>query len=223
MFPLPFSPARPAAIALAALALTGCSTVQSWLGRFAPEPAPETPAAAIAPSPSPSASPSPKADPTAGWTRYASSKGGYAVLFPGEPAEEVAKIPTPAGETEVVLVRYQDRKNGRLYLFTHNRVPVPQGSSLDIEKGLDSSRDSLARGMDGKAIAERKITQNGFPGREVEFDRAGKFAAKARIFYANGILYQAIVGTEDRNLKAPSVNLFLNSIKVAGSPEKPPS
>lgn len=189
----------------------------------------ESPSPDTVASPADTASPSvslPSPSPTAAaseWQRYDSPKGSYSVMFPGEPQESADALNTPTGKVEVVLVRYQDDLQGRVYLASHNQIPIPEGSSFDIESGLDSTRDSIARELSAKVLAEKRIDHQGHPGREFSMNREGQFSAKARIFYADGVLYQAIVGTQDENLSAPEVEKFLGSmeLKVKGGEPKP--
>ncbi|MEM6501117.1 MAG: hypothetical protein AAF685_04675 [Cyanobacteria bacterium P01_C01_bin.89] len=174
---------------------------------------------AIAPSPSPAASPSPS--PGQGWHRYQSPQGAASVLFPEEPKADVNQIETPNGKTEIFLARHADNRQGRVYLFSHNAIPVPKDSYLDIEKALNASRDSLAKGISATVTSEVKLRLNGFPGREIRLTRPGQFAAKARIFYANGVLYQAVVGAEDAKLDNEAVMTFLKSIQLKKSTGNP--
>jgi hypothetical protein len=186
----------------------------------------ETPSPAASATPADAASPSvslPSPSPSAAtdWQRYDSPKGGYSVMFPGQPQESADELTTPTGKVEVVLVRYQDDLKGRVYLASHNPIPIPEGSSFDIESGLDSTRDSIARELAAKVLDEKQIDQEGSPGREFAMNREGQFSAKARIFYADGVLYQAIVGTQDENLAAPEVEKFLESMQLNTDGAKP--
>ncbi|MEM9772379.1 MAG: hypothetical protein AAF889_12425 [Cyanobacteria bacterium P01_D01_bin.73] len=183
------------------------------------ESSPESVEAIAPPSPvaSPTASPSPT--PAKGH-RYQSPKGKASVLFPEKPKADVNQIETPNGKTEIFLARYADNKQGRVYLFSHNAIPVPKNSYLDIEKALNNSRDSLAQGISATVTSEVKLRLNGFRGREIRLTRPGQFAAKARVFYADGVLYQAVVGAEDAKLDDEAVMTFLKSIQLKKSASK---
>ncbi|MEM9244238.1 MAG: hypothetical protein AAGA67_00640 [Cyanobacteria bacterium P01_F01_bin.153] len=199
-------------IGVLALGLGGCDW---WSAQRAPDSVEE-----IAPSPSPAAA-SPSPSPGQGWHRYQSPKGAASVLFPEEPKADVNQIETPNGKTEIFLARHADNRQGRVYLFSHNAIPVPKNSYLDIEKALNASRDSLAKGISATVTSEVKLRLNGFPGREIRLTRPGQFAAKARIFYANGVLYQAVVGAEDTKLDNEAVMTFLKSIQLKKSTGNP--
>lgn len=191
--------------------LGGC---EWWTASPAPDPA--EPIGAIAPeSPAPSTpSPSPTAALPKDWHRYQAPQGAASILFPKKPKADVNQIETPNGKTEIFLARHADNSQRRVYLFSHNAIPVPKNSYVDIEKALNSSRDNLARGISATVTSEVKMQLNGFPGREIRLTRPGQFAAKARIFYANGVLYQAVVGAEDAKLDHESVMTFLKSIQL---------
>lgn len=154
----------------------------------------------------PSPSPSPE------WYEYASEEGNYKVMFPGEPEIQTDTLDLPTGEANVVLARYQDDILGRVYLFSHNQIPLPEDESVQIEEAFDSSRDSIAAQLGAEVKDEKDIETNGYPGREIVMRREGRFAAKVRVFYANQTQYMAIVGTEDENLDVPEVQKFLDSI-----------
>ena len=180
----------------------------------------EEPSIATSPTPSPttSASPIPSPSPTTAfpkdWHRYQSPQGKASVLFPKKPKSDVNQIETPNGKTEIFLARYADNGRRRVYLFSHNAIPVPKDSYVDIEKALNSSRDNLAKGISATVTSEVKMRLNGFPGREIRLTRPGQFAAKARIFYADGVLYQAVVGAEDAKLDHEAVMTFLKSVQL---------
>ena len=182
-----------------------------WWTQEPQQPA-DDPAIAASPSPSPEASPS--AVPPTDWHRYQSPSGKASILFPEAPKADVNQIETPNGKTEIFLARYADNAQKRVYLFSHNAIPVPKDSYLDIENALNSSRDNLAEGISATVTSEVKMRLNGFPGREIRLTRPGQFAAKARIFYANGVLYQAVVGAEDATLDNEAVMNFLKSIQL---------
>lgn len=179
-------------------------------------PLPNVPPAAMLPSPSasPSTSPSDVKSLLKVWPRYESPQAGFAVAFPAKPQEETSRVPTEVGPAEVILLRYQDRVAKRFYLFAHNRFPVPAGAGLNVDRALDASRDSIAKGITAQVLSEKPLQQSGYRGRDVDMVRSGGFAARVRIFYANGIWYRAIVAAEDGNLKAPQVRAFFESIQL---------
>lgn len=152
---------------------------------------------------------------TDGWYSYASTQGRYVAKFPGKPQEESQAIATPTGNSDLFLVIYEDKANNRAYAISHNRLQLPEGAKLDIEKGLDGSRDGIARGVGATVTQEIAIRRSTYTGREVLMSRAGKMTGKARIFYANGILYQAFVLLEGTDLnQVPEVNAFLDSVQL---------
>ncbi|MEM1426812.1 MAG: hypothetical protein AAGF75_09700 [Cyanobacteria bacterium P01_H01_bin.130] len=189
------------------VALGGCD----WWTNDAQQPDADP---AIAASPSPTSESSPSATAPTDGHRYQSPSGKASILFPEAPKADVNQIETPNGKTEIFLARYADNAQKRVYLFSHNAIPVPKDSYLDIENALNSSRDNLAEGISASVTSEVKMRLNGFPGREIRLTRPGQFAAKARIFYANGVLYQAVVGAEDAKLDNEAVMNFLNSIQL---------
>ncbi|GEM_PF-3381544 len=221
-----FSPRSLCQLLLVALSATpiGCAN-----SAIAPPPsaAPAQPGAITLPDmapadmlPSPSATPSTIAGLLKTWPRYQSPQAGFSVAFPAKPQEETSRVPTEVGPAEVIMLRYQDRAAKRFYLFAHNRFPVPAGTGLDVTKALDASRDSIAKGISAKVVSEKPLQQSGFQGRDVELSRSGGFAARVRIFYANGIWYRAIVAAEDGKLKVPQVQAFFDSIQLM-SPTDP--
>ncbi|OLP17077.1 hypothetical protein BST81_17105 [Leptolyngbya sp. 'hensonii'] len=147
------------------------------------------------------------------WYNYTSPTGKYTARFPGKPREDTRTLDTKAGKTNLVLVTYEDKSAKRAYALSHNKFIFPSGMSFDVQKGLDGSRDGLARGMGATITQETKITAQGFPGREITLNKGETLLAKARIFYVNGTLYQMFVLVDGKQLDAPEVTAFLESVE----------
>lgn len=160
-------------------------------------------------------SPSPARTLTDNWYRYQSPQGQYRAKFPAKPQEEKQAIATPQGSSELYLAIYEDPTNQRAYAISHNRVAAAAGQTLDIEKGLDASRDGIARGVDATVVQETPIRRGTYAGREIILAKANQMMGKARIFYTNGTLYQVFVLVQGQNLEqVPEVDAFLDSVEL---------
>ena len=87
-----------------------------------------------------------------------------------------------------------------------------------VQKILDDARDGALESGRGILTKERKISINGFPGREFEANIRGegdeKLYLKMRLYFVNLRLYQQIyVAPKDGGSKE-DVNMFLDSFKI---------
>jgi hypothetical protein len=169
-------------------------------------------------SPTTQSAPSPEtasASATKNWYKYTAKDGSYTALFPSQPQEKNQSVKTQAGELKFLLVSYGDNTNKRAYALTSAKYPGKR-SQYDVEKGLDGARDGQAKNTNSTVAEEKKISLNGFSGREVTLKGTTGGAMKSRIFIdpKGPTLYQALVVAEDGNLAFPEADTFLGSLNI---------
>ena len=169
-------------------------------------------------SPVPQSSPSPEttlASVTKDWYNYTAKDSSYSAKFPGQPEEENQSTNSPLGELKYIQASYLDNANSRIYLMMSIKYPVSP-SQYDVEKGLDGVRDGQARGSKYTVTSEKKISFNGFPGREIILQGKQGELIKSHIFIdpQGPTLYQMMVGADDGNLAFPEAQAFLNSLAI---------
>ena len=198
------------------------ATTPSSSAAVAPQtaPSPSLPAASATPS-SPTTATNPKiASVISKWYTYYSQEGNFTAKFPEKPEEEKNYSSSPQGPISALEVRYVDQVNQRFYQTGYANLPIPPGAQrnrFDVEKGLDGCRNGMVRGLGATVNKERKITQNGSPGREITMTLEKGIVAKARIFInpKNLKAYQAIVVAPDDKLDLPEVKAFLDYVKIS--------
>jgi hypothetical protein len=112
-----------------------------------------------------------------------------------------------------LLVFYNDTPNRRVYLTGNVKYPVDP-SQYNVEKGLDGARDGAAQNTSSTILDEKKISLNGYPGREIIMKNPQGIVQRIRFYIdpKGPTLYQAIVGSEDGNIDFPEADAFLNSL-----------
>ncbi len=153
----------------------------------------------------------------ANWYAYTSADGSYQARFPGKPIEETSALELAAGKTDLILAVYEDKKQGRAYAISSSPISAVQGAPEDIEKRLNDSQKGMANAVEAKVETWQAIVQDGYPGREFTMRKEKTYAAKAKVIYAKGVLYQAVVLVKDENLKSLDIDAFLGSIRLTAS------
>lgn len=165
-------------------------------------------------APTTQSSPSPRATPvsvTQNWYNYTAKDGSYTAKFPRQPKTINNSTQTQLGEIKFVQVMYEDQAKDRAYLTQSNKYPVDP-SQYNAEKGLDDVRDSQ-NNNGKKVISEKRISLNGFPGRELIIQDNKNLLIKSRIFVnpAGPTLFTALVVAGDGNVNFPEAKAFLDS------------
>ncbi|MBO9999658.1 MAG: hypothetical protein J7641_11745 [Cyanobacteria bacterium SID2] len=153
-----------------------------------------------------------------GWYTYEPDSGLYSVQFPGEPQEQTQNIPVEGQETtiELPLAIYEDSGNRRAYMSGANLIPIPEGATFDVEKGLDGGRDSAVENTNSTIESEEKIEVSGLPGRSIVMATPEGMRFKLMMIadVDNAVLYQLLVGAEDGNIEFSEADTFFNSFQV---------
>lgn len=165
-------------------------------------------------SPTTQASAAPKSTPvsiTQDWYNYTAKDGSYTAKFPRQPKEQDNSTNTKLGEIKFVQVMYEDKAKEQLYMTQSNKYPVDP-SQLNAEKVLDGVRDGYTKN-NRKLISEKKISRNGFPGRELIVQDKNKLVMKSQIFVntARSTMHLVMVGAGDGNVDFPEAKAFLDS------------
>ncbi|MGC1393227.1 MAG: hypothetical protein WA828_03015, partial [Coleofasciculaceae cyanobacterium] len=89
-------------------------------------------------------------------------------------------------------------------------------SQYNAEAALDRIRDSQVQRGD-TIISEKKITLNGFPGRELTIQTKKNMVVKTRMFINpnDPTLFMALVLAGNGNINFPEADAFLNSLAFA--------
>lgn len=183
-----------------------------------------------APTTETSASPvaeSPAVEPslTDDWQAYTEKNGRYKIKFPGKPIENNQQQQTAQGQTvEITTAIYEDEPNKRVYVSSVNEMPLPEGTSFDVEKGLDGGRDGATRSTNSTVVSEEQITYDGLPGRSIVMSTPDGAKIKMNMLINaqedKAMFYQVWVAAQDGNMDFPEADAFLDSLEIARSEEQ---
>lgn len=203
-----------AALVIAALVLAACG------GAAEPAPAPTAPAQPTT-APEPTAIP----DPLAGWISYSAPDGSFTVRLPDEPVMESQTTSTEAGDIEIAM--YMVEGDDHAWVLSHNGFPdaiaevIASGDDATIQSLLDGGRDGAVSNVGGTLQDEKRITVDGFPGREFTFEASASGQAitgTARAILANGRMYQLLNLTTDAGADPAIVQAFFDSFQLTLEP-----
>src|SRR5262249_18314790 len=104
-----------------------------------------------------------------GWTRFSPPNGRVSVLLPGTP-----KFLTDVRQVkgiDLTTYQYLIKKGQVVYSLAYSDIPGEAPGGKLLERMLDSSREGTLKTLkNGKLLWERRITLDGRPGRDLEFD-----------------------------------------------------
>lgn len=121
------------------------------------------------------------------WKEFTSEEGGFSVHMPGEPTYNVQPAPTAQGTVQIhmFLIEHGVMAYGVMY----NDV---LGEIMDVQKFLDDRRDAAVKTVSGTMLAEKSISLEGHPGREIKLKTADNIQYTGRLYLVDGRLYQVI-------------------------------
>lgn len=158
----------------------------------------------------------PRASVTSNWYTYTSQNGNYTVLFPTKPKEQAQSEKAASGNANFVIASYENQQQSIAYLATSIKYEQ-KFSASESETLLDSARDAELKSGDATLINEKKITMNGYSGKEfLAFSSKQNFYYRAKVFFdANtSTLYQVLAVSGESDINSPETTAFLNSLTI---------
>ncbi|MGD2183991.1 hypothetical protein [Lusitaniella coriacea] len=159
------------------------------------------------------------------WQAYTEKNGRYQIKFPEKPIENNQQQQTPQGQTvEITTAIYEDEPNKRVYVSSVNEMPLPEGATFDVEKGLDGGRDGATRSTNSTVVSEEKIDYDGLPGRSIVMSTPEGAKIKMNMLInakeEKALFYQVWVAAQDGNIDFPEAQAFLDSLEIARTEEQ---
>jgi len=142
---------------------------------------------------------------------FTSAEEGFRAAFPATPKRKART--SKAGPSAQYLAT--DQQRNIVYLVDCVRLdPAIVARFGKPEEVLDRLLGGLVG--DGKLLRQRRITLGNYPGRGVEIEKSDKLILVARVFLAEGCLYQAAVGGAAQAMKENIKNTrnFLDSFAI---------
>ncbi len=157
----------------------------------------------------------PESQKTRKWFNYYNENGAFSINLPTDPKESTQKIDNPFEENgepyklNLYLSSDIDKENN--YLFRYNDLPT--GYYIDnledsfslMEKNLLSKSNAL--------LSSKKITLNGYEGREYELLLQNNYHAVCKVFFRGNRTYLLLSQKINKEKKTDPNNTFFKSFK----------
>jgi hypothetical protein len=140
----------------------------------------------------------------------------YSVVFPDSAMSKNVVLSLDNGSTKMDYCTARMDFDKAEYLTTYTAF-VDSGSAAPYAKVkpevfLKGARDAM-RGKDGNLTLDEEFTEDGVPGRKLTIT-AGNNVIRAKIYYKNQTLYQAIVAGPKDTAYGSEATKFLESFKL---------
>jgi hypothetical protein len=151
------------------------------------------------------------------WTVYSSKEGGFSILMPGMPKEQVSTQEVPnmgTAQIHLFVVRHESGFYMASYVDYPPLAKTDQENADSFGKGfLRSVGQGIAQGAKGKVVKETEINFGAYPGREILIELpAGLLTARAYFIKRRG--YQLIAGPSTPGAENGNIKKFLDSFRV---------
>jgi hypothetical protein len=129
---------------------------------------------------------------------FSSPEGGFTVLLPGTPREQVSKTGS-VGEHEIVNHVFVVDQKAAVYAAAYMIDPglakiEPEG----VRKVLENARKGTELGLKARLLSEKEIALDKHPGVEFQLDVAGRGVYRARVYVvADRLLQVSVLGPRD--------------------------
>lgn len=150
------------------------------------------------------------------WIDLASEQGGFKLLLPSKPTEQVMPIPSATGSLDVHIYVSLGQE-GIAYIASYTDLPSAPGDQSQIIKALDDVRNGQLKNAKGKLLSETSISLDGHPGRELKIETAVGptvvriYLVNRRLYQILAVIPQAAAGSE---AVARDTAKFLSSFRV---------
>ena len=146
----------------------------------------------------------------AGWITFSSKLGGFAILMPIVPKEEVQTYNTDVGKLDGHLA-IAELGDSAAFIVSYSDFPSAVTQQTAINRILDGARNNLLANKERKLLNERNITLDTYFGRDLTIDTPEGMMI-TRIYWVTRRLYQ-LIGITGKTV-SPDVDKFLASFKI---------
>ncbi len=159
----------------------------------------------------------------ADWKTFTCGEGGFSVLFPGDPVENVQDAQTDLGTITVKQYTFEPtmgKDDNLLYgagftFYPEETINSERLSQEDLETVFQNSVQGSANAVQGKILTVSEISFQGYPGREAEvavFNGQGIVKLRTILVKNKMLFFQVIVPA--KNNPNDSVNRFFDSFRL---------
>jgi hypothetical protein len=149
------------------------------------------------------------------WQTFTSKNGHFAVLMPGTPKSDVDSVETLIGTVD--LHSFMVETDEFAYFVAYGDFPPTFVQGADTDAMLDGAREGALADVRGTLVSERRISVQGFPGRELWIEASAgnqKGLAQARMILVGNRFYQVLVVGPKERFAESQAERFLNTFQV---------
>ncbi len=153
--------------------------------------------------------------PPIAWQPFTSGAGGFTISMPDEQKSDVLPMNTPVGVIDLHLFTVDLDDSAYIVGYSDYPESLVRNSSADVM--LDGARDGAVANVGGKLLNERRLTLQGYPGRElwIEAEAGGQPGlVQARIYLVGRRLYQVLVAGSTTQFSESDAEFFLDSFEL---------
>ena len=137
--------------------------------------------------------------------------------MPGKTTIKTNAVPTELGEIKAHITSATQGESAFLVIYADYPESVLKADPQSI---LAGARSGAVKRMNGQLQSEKKITLNGFAGREfaataVVGQEKKKMFVRARLYLARRRLYQLIVVGPEKTKPTDAIKTFFDSFKIS--------
>jgi hypothetical protein len=157
------------------------------------------------------------------WEIYKNEALEFRAAYPDTPDKTVQKVATAVGELDMHMIMYTATSgdDNAIYSVIRSDYPKDLFKGADAEmftKILDGAVEGARSNLDGTLIFNKRVTFNGFPGRNIKIEITGAYVYMNTILVYNTMFITQVICYIEKDNNA-SIQKFLNSfdiIKIKG-------
>jgi len=146
-----------------------------------------------------------------GWKHVVSDKGNYSLVFPGEPAAQ--DLTDDAGKYLATMFVLELDNGNVAYMSSFSDLPLER-TTAGPDQILSDARDGALKSSKGTLVSEKKITLDGFPGRELQISTPNGMTSFVRVYLVKSRLYQSMGVMPKDKIDGKQVRTFLESFRL---------
>ncbi|MDB6066229.1 MAG: hypothetical protein JWR26_2437 [Pedosphaera sp.] len=150
------------------------------------------------------------------WGRYTPPGAGFTVLIPPTPRVRLTTNQMPSG---AIIITNHVTDVGTVVAFVIAQNGFPPNVNVQDKGFLFASARMGALGQDGRMLAERSLSQGGWPGVEWKFEKfGGQAVITMRAFLVGREMFQAAAIMPKNKVCSMHVAKFLDSFEIQRKP-----
>ncbi len=148
------------------------------------------------------------------WQTFNSPDGKFSINLPGKPiVDQGQQVPVAGGDAAIIYGVGTQPNDHAAYNCTY--VENANLITKSPDELLSIARDGGLKNAQGTLIAEKQITVDGHPARDIQAHTTGNSAYDARLVLVGNRMYMLmVIDTSKRSRDAKNVQKFFDSFKT---------